>query len=122
MEEHEQLSVLIDGELCQIDIPCVEMVKFFNSIGMKTQFCCQGDKLNKFHIIFDKSVSDESMTYFISEYSNKYDNSPFLGRFSKWCRKMSGKIVCNWIYEVRSIEWAKCDLDTFKQLEETLKC
>lgn len=115
MEEHKQVPILIDGELCQIDIPCVEMVKFFNGIGMKTQFCCQGNELNRFHIIFDKSVSDKNMIYFISNYSSKYDHSPFLGIFSKWCRKMSGEMTSNWTYKVQSIEWAEHDLNTFRE-------
>ena len=41
----------------KIDKECIELVRFFNEYGLKTQFSCKGhneNKLNSYFIIFDK--------------------------------------------------------------------
>ena len=106
----------------QIEEKCIPLVKFFNSIGLKTKYCCEGHEHSpnsKFFIIFDKSISDEKFINFIEKFSNKYNHSPFRGSFSKWYRKTSGKIVYNWQYTVTfdnyelNQSFAKIDYELF---------
>lgn len=78
-----------------IDEKCIPLVKFFNSIGLETQFSCSGHEENDngvFHIMFSEKVTDKDIENLIIKYSNKYNHSPFLGKFMKWVRKLSGEI------------------------------
>jgi len=87
----------------QIDEKCIPMVKFFNTVELFTKFSCQGhdDRFgNQFWIMFSIEVTDLDILIFIDKYSNKYDHSPFAGKFVKWMRKIDNKIVSNWMYEI----------------------
>ena len=107
-----------------IDNECIDLVKWFNENGLPTIYSCQGheeNKLNTYHIIFDSSVLDEDIQKLLQKYSNKYDHSPFLGKFNKWMRKSSNEIINNWIYQVGTKEdkinynFAKHDLNILKR-------
>lgn len=69
----EDVEILnIDGKSVEIDSECVNMVKFFNEIDLKTSMCCQGHRnvdggRNSFFITFDKTVSDEQMLAFLKK-------------------------------------------------------
>ena len=111
----------------KIDEKCIPMVEYFNSIGLVTQFSCQGhnDYRNaKFYIMFDRKVSDEMIFAFLEKHSNEYNHTPFVGCFVKWARKLSGKIVCNWMYEV-NIGYCQLNQDCaesdLKKMKETFK-
>lgn len=87
----------------EIDELCVPMVKFFNNIGLTTEFSCQGhgnEFLNEFYIMFDQSVTDSMIYDFISKYSEGYSHTPFNGKFIKWIRKYDGDINSSWCYSV----------------------
>lgn len=71
--KYEQVYEIIniDGEEVEIDEKCVDMVLFFNQIGMKTKFCCEGHDKSIYYICFD--VSDDQMYKFAkktSEWTN----------------------------------------------------
>lgn len=109
----------------EIDELCIPMVKFFNDIGLTTKFCCQGHNCgysNEFYIMFHESVTDDMMEEFLLKYSNKYDHTPFVGCFSKWARKMSGKIAYNWRYSIGYTDYkfnqlqAKSDFEKMKRI------
>lgn len=104
----------------EIDEKCIPMVRFFNDIGLKTKFSCQGhDDLanNSFYVMFDESIGSSDIMDFLLRFENNYTHSPFAGRFFKWMRKMNGAIVSNWEYRVsygQSLTnqvMAKLDLD-----------
>ena len=105
----------------------MELVKFFNEYGLKTKFSCQGhpsDTLGSYYIMFDNIVTDDDIKSFIVLFNNIYTHSPFVGEFVKWMRKISGEIVCNWMYQITGTSdyenWAraKIDLKTFRSLTE----
>ncbi|QDY27049.1 hypothetical protein [Clostridium botulinum] len=101
------MKLNIKNKLIEIDDKCVPLVKYFNEIGLDTKYCCQGhNDYENFNIMFEEYITDEQMINFISEYSTKHKHSPFLGKFVKWYRKMSGEIVCNWMYIVNTYEEA----------------
>lgn len=102
----------IRGQEVDIDEKCVDLVNYFNSIGLDTRFCCEGhNEVDTFHIMFEDYISDEKIINFINRYSSKYDHTPFCGRFQKWCRKMSGNIVFNWEYTAKKQEHAIFDYE-----------
>jgi len=110
----------------EIDVECRQMVKLFNDIGLTTKFSCQGHNnilQNSFQIIFDDLINDNSIINFISKFNNVYTHPPFQGKFLKWMRKMNGKIVSNWTYEISygnyktNIKLAKIDYDLFITLK-----
>ena len=83
----------------EIDDNCVQLVKYFNSIGLDTKFCCEGHNTwEDYNIMFEDYITDDIIFSFIEKYSNCYDHTPFCGKFVKWARKMSGDIVTNWMY------------------------
>lgn len=87
----------------EIDELCRPVVKFFNDINLRTKFSCQGHDNNydnNFYIMFHEEVTDEQIYNFISKYLNKYNHSALFGKFVKWARVISGKVVTNWIYMV----------------------
>lgn len=116
MIEHEQHLVYIKeiGEWVNIDIPCIPMVLLLNRIGLITKYCCQGDKYNYFNIMFQDNITDKDIEDFLLKFENQYTHSPFVGKFVKWTRKMSGKIVSNWLYECNSIRSVSDDFNTIK--------
>lgn len=62
-----------------------------------------------FEIMFEDYVTDEQIIDFLNQYANKYNHSPFIGKFVKWYRRMSGNITSNWIYAVNTVEQADID-------------
>ena len=115
----------------EIDVECREMVKFFNENELITKFSCQGHNnkdQNQFYIMFSNYIADEDISKFIGKYSDKYNHSPFIGKFVKWIRKMDGDIVRNWMYSVSygdyevNQKYAKFDLETMKRVKESNGC
>lgn len=87
----------------KIDKKCIPLVKFFNENGLETKYSCEGHDrsfMNSFYIMFSDNIDDTDIADFIDKFSNKYQHSPFMGKFLKWCRKMNGRISYNWVYEV----------------------
>lgn len=121
------MQLNIKGKLVEIDNNCVPLVKHFNKIGLDTKFCCEGhNKYENFEIMFEDYITDEQMVDFLNQYANKYNHSPFLGKFVKWYRRMSGKIVSNWIYAVDTVKQADIDYkrlisDEFKIIQIKIK-
>lgn len=106
-KDDKQKLMIIRGNKVLIDKECVDLVQYFNSIGLDTKYSCSGHGKDTFEIIFEDYITDEQMESFISKYRNKYNHSLFLGKFSKWCRVMSGKMVYNWIYTAKDVRSAK---------------
>ena len=123
MIKHETEQLLINGELVDIDINCIPMVKFFNSVGLTTKFSCEGDSLNHYNIMFADSVTDKDIEDFLlkSDYLNVHNHTSFKGRFYKWCRVVSGEIKHNWMYKVRYFQWADKDLEIMHKYKENDK-
>lgn len=115
MSEHLQVRVKIKGKEVLIDKECVDLVAFFNSIGLTTKHSCQGGAYNNFIIIFNDNVSDEDIKNFQQRYLNEFGHSAGLGKFQKWGRYMSNIFVYNWIYTADKLEYAKRDYFLFKE-------
>ena len=114
-------KVEIKGKEVDIDIRCVKMVKFFNSIGLDTKYSCEGHKgtINEFyHITFEDYINDEDIQNFISKFKNEKGCTSFKGRFMKWIRIVSNEFKSNWIYLARNKVLANRDYKTFISLEE----
>lgn len=109
--------VNIKGKNIEIDEKCVPLVNYFNSVGLDTKFCCEGHKANEpFFIMFEDYITTEKIVNFINEYSNKYDHSPFMGKFVMWARKINDKIVYNWEYLLYDKEHLQIDEETIIKL------
>lgn len=106
--------MVLYNEEVEIDDDCVDLVCYFNKIGLVTEFCCSGHGKDDFCIMFNSEVKDNQIEEFVSIFSNKYDHTPFLGKFSKWYRKTSGVMGSTWEYRVKKISWAKQDFKTMK--------
>jgi len=106
----------------EIDELCRPMVQFFNGQGLTTKFSCQGHDnsfRNQFDIIFDENVTDDDICNFISKYSNDFDHTPFVGKFTKWIRKVNNIITCNWCYTVAYGDYKtnqNCAIQDFKTM------
>lgn len=101
LEPHKTETIIIDNKEIKVDVECVDLVKLFNQEGLKTKHSCQGDDRNDFNIIFDDEVTDSDMENFISKFKNEYGHSPFMGKFSKWCRLMNNTITYNWMFRAK---------------------
>lgn len=108
--DHLTDDIMINGELYKIDIPCIPMVLYFNSVGLYTKFSCY--KMNKgdFYIQFNESVDDNTILNFIETFPNS------IGNFYKWSRyrKEENKIIHNWTYVASDLKIANEDLQYFK--------
>lgn len=83
----------------EVDEACVDLVAYFNTIGLDTKYCCDGkNNCGVFYIMFEDYIDDEKIEQLLIKYKNKYNHSIFTGKFSKWCRVLNGKIKYNWIY------------------------
>lgn len=85
----------------EIDEKCREFVKYFNDIGMKTLFSCQGHDRpldHSYEIIFDKCVSDDMIQSFIQSISQGKTHTPLVGNIMKWIRWDMGRVAENWMY------------------------
>lgn len=118
MKSHEQKAIIIDNKEVEIDLECIDFVKLFNQEGLKTKFSCQGDRYNDFYIIFDDEVTDIDMENFISKFKNRYGHSPFIGKFSKWCRLMNNTITYNWMFRTKDYKTASI---TYARIIEQLQ-
>ena len=83
-KDDKQKLMIIRGNKVLIDKDCVDLVKYFNNIGLDTKYSCSGHGEDTFEIVFEDYITDEQMEGFISKYRNKYNHSLFLGKFSKW--------------------------------------
>ena len=111
----------------EIDLKCRDMVKFFNDIGLITEFSCQGhDDVcnNSFQIMFADCVVDKDINNFLSNFDNHPTLSPIIGEFLKWMRKHKGSIISNWRYVISygnhkmNQELALDDYETMKKFFE----
>lgn len=80
------------------DEDCRIACDFFNSVGLKTKFCCSGHGLDEFYIIFDDSV-ESSLIELFQMYA--FDKNP-LGQFVMWKRLVhineESQYWNNWMY------------------------
>lgn len=106
-ETDKQKLMIIRGNKVLIDKDCVDLVEYFNDIGLDTKYSCSGHGEDTFEIVFEDYIADEQIEAFISKYRNKYNHSLFLGKFSKWCRVMNGELKYNWIYTAKDVRDAK---------------
>lgn len=115
-------KMIIRGKEVDIDIRCVNMVKFFNDVvGLDTKFSCEGHEgtfNTSFEIMFEDYVTDEQIGIFICKYFNEHNHSPFRGRFIKWARLVEGRLKTNWIYRADNKVLANVDYKIFISLEE----
>lgn len=118
MSKHKTKTIYIEGKEIKIDIECINLVKLFNQVGLKTKHSCQGDAQNDFSIIFDDSITDNDMITFISKFKNKYGHSPFIGKFSKWVRLMNNKLSYNWMYTAKDYNAAHITYVRIKSILE----
>jgi len=110
----------IDIDYNEIDELCIPWVKFLNSIGLETKYCCQGHKNDDFFfIILNESVTDEKIADFILRHQSP-EYTPY-GGFYKWMRKFpDGTLRSNWGYKVVHWDYKTCqtlatvDLDTYR--------
>lgn len=113
---HLQEEVIINNQKFLCDSKCIPLVKFFNDIGLMTEFSCesQGDA-HIFRIIFTEQVTDNIIENFIIKYGSNKHQSMTLGQFSNWARVDNGKFTKTWMYEAETIEDADTDLELFKR-------
>lgn len=113
--KHPTVDIELDGKIIPIDKYCVDLVLFFNKIGLKTRHSCQGDNTvyHDFNIIFEKSVTDEDIKNFLAPYLNKFNHSDLMGKFVKWGRYIGGKYCENWMYVAYDYGFATIDYKLF---------
>lgn len=98
---HKQTTINIRGKDVLIDTHCVQLVEFFNSIGLDTKYSCQGDMVNPFYIMFEDYIEDDKIEGFLQRFPNKYGHTNLPANFVKWCRLMNGHIKYNWMLQSR---------------------
>ena len=110
------VKVNIRGKEIEIDDECVNLVEYFNSIGLDTKFCCSGHGKDTFEIMFEDYITDKQIEDFLLKNTIEFKSNDFIyvhsyftGRFEKWCRVMTGNIKYNWTYSAKDIESAKRD-------------
>ena len=81
-----------------IDEECIPLCDFFNSIGFKTTFSCQGHKPGEpFMIHFEPSLADTEVFALLKVVEEANGHGP-RGKFSKWHRQIHGNLVTSWMY------------------------
>ena len=112
------------------DKECIPMVKFFNSIGLKTKWCCSGKRslfrrnhgYNFYYIIFDDEVTDEKLNEALSNYACRtfYNGLPYVGPMSGWfCRRQWHNDAWKPLaYVANSAKEANKDLKKFLAIKE----
>ena len=115
----------------RMDTECIEMIKFFNEHGLKTEMSCQGHNKTTqslFWISFDSSVHTADIVMFQSKYTDKLGNFCACGHFGRrLCLytetsdndTTKHKLYGRWEYVAAGIEAAHKDLQNWKELEET---
>lgn len=101
--------IKINNKEVEIEDDCIDLVLYFNEVGLKTYMCCDGHDRQNFRIIFDDSVSDNDIFDFLKDKTNKYNHSMFLGKFVKWARIISGETKLSWMYIAERKTFAKID-------------
>lgn len=80
------------------DEDCRFACDFFNSVGLKTKYCCSGHGVDEFYIVFDDSVESPLIELF-QMYA--FDKNP-LGQFVMWKRLVhidgESQYWNNWMY------------------------
>ena len=80
------------------DEDCRFACDFFNSVGLKTKYCCCGHGVDEFYIVFDDSVESPLIELF-QMYA--FDKNP-LGQFVMWKRLVhihrESQYWNNWMY------------------------
>jgi len=112
----------------EIDPKCRDMVKFFNEVGLITEFSCEGhDNIcsNSFRIMFADCVVDKDINNFLSNFDQYPARPHIIGEFQKWMRNHRGSILSNWQYVISysnyemNQELASADYKTMKKIEKT---
>ena len=130
MDNHEQVTIELNGVEITCDKGCVEMITLFNTMGLNTKFSCQGEERQDYYIMFTDEVTDQQIEDFmkllhkdlvrqyiqhhrgeISSYKTAW------GTFKKWCRPGGENgVMNNWVYEVANLQKANEDYLLFKQV------
>jgi hypothetical protein len=99
-------TIEIDGENVDLDYNCAALVLYFNKLGLKTQFCCEGHvddseseyrkDIRKYYIIFDDDVTDEQIDKFVLKHKELWLKI----HFTKWHRQFGDEKTCkmNWMF------------------------
>lgn len=103
--------------MCEIDKHCVELVTWFNKIGLKTVASCQGDEHSFYHVLFSEEVTDEDIDELLLMFYKEYGIVQHYGSFEKWKRCFNGNIITSWKYTCRTIEKAYADYEMFSRLK-----
>ena len=94
LSNHEDMKISINNKIIKIDRQCYEIVKYFNNIGLKTRYCCNGHYEQGLYVIFDDNITDKNIEDFIEETEGVGG-----GNFFKWTRMLDDKISSNWTYQ-----------------------
>lgn len=113
------MLIELNNKMVEIDDDCVDLVLFFNEVGLKTKYSCQGHRENEsFQIVFDESVTDDQIKDFLKVNLNKFGHSNAVGKFSKWYRYMSGELVSNWLFTCETVHFARVSYMRFIENKE----
>lgn len=115
---NKEVEILeINGKKIEVDIYCVQLVRFFNKIGLTTKMSCQGHDKPVFRIWFDNTDEkiDEKIESFIEKTSQwtEVGIRPVNKERTKWetyryCRGLRGWFMKKVWYPVgkyRKEEW-----------------
>jgi len=111
------MNIELNNRIVAIDDDCVNLILYFNRIGLKTEFSCCGHGKTNFSIMFTKEITDEQIEEFILKHSNDCKYTPLIGTFNKWLRKLDGKLRYNWRYSCPTIEFAQEDYIKFQEVK-----
>ena len=103
-ETHHQAIFRINNKLAKIDKPCLDLVLLFNELNIPTKFCCQGNRMNPYHIIFEVGTP-------MSVFESFTKNLPLKGTFKPWRNGRGDESVK---YVAPSIEAAAHDFQLIK--------
>ena len=100
-------TIIINDEAIELDYNCIDLVNFYNSVGLKTKFCCEGHKNSnvsgvcKFYIMFDVCVKDKHIKEFLFKYKDLHNKASFCSiNYYKWFRLHKNKLLSNWVFHV----------------------
>lgn len=108
INSHPVSLLCIDDRLVWIDMECLLFVQWLNQHHFPTRFCCQGNQLNPYHIIFELGMTMEDVDVL---------NHPDLkGIFKPWVNGLGERSVT---YEAPNPLIAQRDYDLLKK---SFKC
>ena len=111
--------ISISNKIIEVDRGCFKMVLFFNELGLKTKYCCEGHNSSEnYYIMLDETVKDSEIENFIARVSEGYVNTPLGLGFKKWIRKVHGETRSNWIYNAKDKQKAEVELKLMKEAYE----